>query len=145
MIQKFYPPFLVGEVVTNTELYRAFHCGNMGGMRRSIATGTLVLISDHTKMYSDKWHDDVLHYTGTGENGDQIIGGNHNRTLAESGNNGVEVHLFEVFEPKRYTYQGVVRLAAPPYQELRPGGNKRQRTVWMFLLKKQNVTLSNLF
>lgn len=49
----------------------------MGGMRRSTTTGTLVIISDHTKgLYDDKWYGDELHYTGMGKNGDQIITGN---------------------------------------------------------------------
>ena len=118
--QKFKPPFAIGDIVTNEELYHAFHCGNMGGMRRFKTTGTLVIISDHTKMYADKWYGDELHYTGMGKNGDQIIDGNQNKTLAESDHNGVEVHLFEVFNSTMYTYQGVVKLSNKPYQEVQP-------------------------
>lgn len=57
----------IGDIVTNKDICEAFHCGNMGGMRRSKATGTLVIISDHTKMYDDKWYGDELHYTGMGK------------------------------------------------------------------------------
>ena len=40
----------------------------MGGMRRSLTTNSLVIVSDHTKeLYDDKWVDDVLHYTGMGK------------------------------------------------------------------------------
>lgn len=34
----------------------------MGGMRRSKTTGTLVILSDHTKgLYDDKWYGDEFH------------------------------------------------------------------------------------
>lgn len=47
----FVPSFKVGQVVTNQELVNEFKVGSMDGMRRSKATGTLVIISDHTKVY----------------------------------------------------------------------------------------------
>ena len=48
--------FTVGQTVTNNELVSEFQCGNMGGMRRSNAKNSLILISDHTKsLYDDKW------------------------------------------------------------------------------------------
>ena len=53
----FKPPFEVGAVVSNAVLTEAFQVGNMGGMRRSKKTGTIVLISDNTKgLYHDAWH-----------------------------------------------------------------------------------------
>lgn len=133
----FKPPFEVGAVVSNAVMTEAFKVGNMGGMRRSKTTGTLVLISDNTKgLYSDKWNDGVLHYTGMGKIGDQALDKTQNKTLAESKNNGVEVHLFEVNEPGEYTYSGVVELAGQPYQETQPDDNGNPRKVWMFPLKK---------
>ena len=133
----FKPPFEVGAVVSNAVMTEAFKVGNMGGMRRSKTTGTLVLISDNTKgLYSDKWNDGVLHYTGMGKIGDQALDKTQNKTLAESKNNGVEVHLFEVNEPGKYTYSGVVELAGQPYQETQPDDNGNPRKVWMFPLKK---------
>ena len=40
----------------------------MGGMRRSKTTGTLVIISDHTKgLYDDKWYGHELHCIGMGK------------------------------------------------------------------------------
>ncbi len=131
------PSFSIGDVITHQELTDTFQCGNMGGMRRSKATGTLILISDHTKMYDDKWFGDELHYTGMGKNGDQVLVGNQNKTLAESKTNGVEVHLFEVFERTKYIYQGVVELAGVPYQEQQRGDDDQMRNVWMFPLKRK--------
>lgn len=53
---KFNPGFVIGEVVSNREVSKAFGCGIMGGMRPSTKTGTLVLISDMTKpFYKDEW------------------------------------------------------------------------------------------
>lgn len=90
----------------------------MGGMRRSKATNTLIIISDHTKgLYEDKWIGDILHYTGMGKKGDQSLLFMQNKTLAQSDENGVEVHLFEVFKPTEYIYRGIVSLADKPYQE----------------------------
>ncbi len=133
----FKPPFEVGAVVSNAIMSDAFKISNMGGMRRSKTTGTLVLISDSTKgLYHDKWNDGVLHYTGMGKIGDQVLTGNQNKTLAESGENGVEVHLFEVNGPGKYSYTGVVKLTGKPFQEIQPDDNGNPRKVWIFPLRK---------
>lgn len=133
----FKPPFEVGAVVSNAVMTEAFKIGNMGGMRRSKTTDTLVLISDNTKgLYHDKWKEGVLHYTGMGKTGDQVLTGNQNKTLAESGENGIEVHLFEVIGPGKYSYTGVVELAGKPYQETQPDDKGNPRKVWIFPLRK---------
>ena len=137
----FKPPFTIGSVVTNKELTKTFVVGNMGGMRRSKTTGTLVIISDHTKgLYDDKWYGDELHYTGMGKNGDQTLSGTQNRVLAESNKNGVEVHLFEVLEASKYIYQGVVHLCGAPYQEDQRDESGVVRKVWMFPLSTSGHT-----
>ena len=138
---KFVPSFPVGETVTNEEITKVFRVGNMGGMRRSKATGTLVIISDHTKgLYDDKWYGDELHYTGMGKNGDQDITWMQNKTLAESDTNGVEVHLFEVLESSKYIYQGVVHLCGEPYPESQKDDSGNMRKVWIFPLKTSEHT-----
>ncbi len=128
--------FKIGQKVTNSEIISEFKCGNMGGMRRSKTTNSLVIISDHTKgLYEDKWFGDILHYTGMGKNGDQDLYFSQNKTLAQSDTNGVEVHLFEVLVPTEYIYRGVVYLADKPYQEIQKGEDGVPRKVWMFPLK----------
>lgn len=108
----------------------------MGGMRRSRATNTLMLICDHTKgLYDDMWHGDVLHYTGMGKVGDQVLAGNQNKTLYESGRNGIHVHLFEVLDPAEYTYRGEVKLVDKPYRDIQNDDNGHPRKVWMFPIK----------
>lgn len=140
----FKPPFEIGAVVSNGQLSDAFGVGNMGGMRRSKKTGTLVLISDNTKgLYSDKWENGILHYTGMGKIGDQSIEKTQNKTLAQSETNGVEVHLFEVHERAKYTYTGVVELSGKPFQETQPDDNGNPRKVWIFPLRKVSELKTN--
>lgn len=138
-MNKFTPMLKVGECISNEDLTKIFKVGNMGGMRRSKQTGTLVIISDHTKgLYQDKWIGDVLHYTGMGKNNDQTLSGNQNKTLAESEKNGVEVHLFEVLRPSKYIYLGKVHLCGAPYQEVQKDDSGKIRKVWMFPIQTEN-------
>lgn len=130
------PTFPINSLVNNADIVNEFQCGNMGGMRRSTNTNTLVIVSDHTKgLYEDRWVGDVLHYTGMGKSGDQRIDFMQNKTLAESGTNNVEVHLFEVLEVRQYRYLGVVELCDTPYQEFQKDQDGLLRRVWMFPLK----------
>ncbi|NCB75041.1 MAG: HNH endonuclease [Clostridia bacterium] len=130
--------FEVGQTVTHNNFVKEFHCGNMGGMRRSHTTNSLVIISDNTKqLYKDKWVGDILHYTGMGKNGDQDINFTQNRTLGLSVMNGIEVHLFEVLVSTKYIYRGIVTLADKPYQDIQPGEDGIPRKVWIFPLKLQ--------
>lgn len=125
-----------GQIINNTQLCKIFKCSTQGGMRRSNKTNTLVLVSNHVKsIYDDKWIDNVLHYTGTGKIGDQSLSFNQNQTLNNSINNGVIVHLFEVFKEKEYFYQGIVKLHAEPYQDSQIDEKENLRLVWMFPLK----------
>lgn len=127
------PSFKIGATVSNEQMRKEFKVGNMGGMRKSNTYNCLILISDHTKgLYEDKWHGSVLHYTGMGQHGNQFLKGNQNNTLYYSNSNGVELHLFEVMNPGEYTYRGVVKLAAPAYQEDQKDVDGHNRKVWMF-------------
>ncbi|OOF49643.1 HNH endonuclease [Rodentibacter trehalosifermentans] len=128
----------INTILTNQELMDIFKCANSGGMRRSHRTNSLVIIFDHTKhLYDDCWKDGILHYTGMGKNGDQSLDFQQNKTLAASRTNGVEVHLFEVFKHKEYTYMGQVYLVGEPYQAKQKGEDKLDRNVWVFPLKKK--------
>lgn len=135
--------FNTGQIVTHADIIAEFQCGNMGGMRRSKATNSLVIISDHTKgLYEDKWIGDVLHYTGMGKKGDQALYFMQNKTLAQSETNGVEVHLFEVLVSSEYIYRGIVSLSGTPYQEVQKGDDGLPRKVWMFPLKLKEESQS---
>lgn len=129
-----------GIVLNNNELTSIFLCGPQGGMRRSLRTNTLVLVSDQTKVYRDRWENNIFLYTGMGLTGDQDFYYMQNKTLYESRINGVDVHLFEVFAPKQYTYMGKVELAAEPYMEQQGDQNHNPRHVCIFPLQVKSDT-----
>lgn len=129
----FDPGLNIGQIVNNTGLMQIFKCSQQGGMRKSNTTNTLVIVTDYTRgIYHDKWIGGVLHYTGMGLSGDQDINYMQNRTLNESDDNEVDVHLFEVMDPGEYTYCGRIELVSKPYTETQPDENDKDRLVWMF-------------
>ena len=135
----FKPNMSQGEIVNNQRLCEIFRCSPQGGMRRSLMTETLVIVSNHVKsVYDDRWVNDIFHYTGMGLEGDQRLDGSQNKTLAESKTNGVSVHLFEVFQDREYAYAGEVELADDPYTEQQPDTSGKVRQVWMFPLQLVN-------
>ena len=71
-----------------------------------------------------------------GKIGDQDINFMQNKTLNNSKTNGIEVFLFEVFEPKKYVFGGRVELAGEPYQEKQKDDEDNMRNVWIFPLKR---------
>jgi 5-methylcytosine-specific restriction enzyme A len=127
---------VIGQVYHNQEIAKAFKYSTQGGMRRSHATNTLVIFSDHTKgIYEDKWiinsdGEEILLYTGMGQEGDQDIEFGQNKTLNESRSNGVRVYLFEAFISGEHVFKGQVELVQDPYTEIQLG-----REVWMFPLR----------
>jgi 5-methylcytosine-specific restriction protein A len=79
------------------------------------------------------WEGDVLHYTGMGPTGNQSLTYAQNRTLAESPQTEIPLHLLEALEPLKYTYAGEVTFAL--YQEEQLDDDGKVRKVWMFPLK----------
>jgi 5-methylcytosine-specific restriction protein A len=125
-----------GSVVDNEQLCTLFGCSPQGGLRRSLKTNTLVIVSNHiASIYDDRWMEGIFHYTGMGQLGDQSLTYSQNKTLAEISTNGVEVNLFEVDKEGEYRYQGLVELAGKPYQETQPDQSKTDRLVWVFPLR----------
>ena len=123
-------------VLNNKQRCEIFGCSTQGGMRRSLTTNTLVIVSNHVKsIYDDRWDDDVLHYTGMGTKGDQSIDSAQNKTLAQSETNGVLIHLFEVFVDQEYLYRGMVALCNDPYFERQPDERGMARDVCVFPLR----------
>lgn len=125
----------LGQTINNNQIAEIFKCSTQGGMRRSHTTKTLVIISDHTKLYEDKWIGKTFYYTGMGKKGHQSLTFAQNKTLAESNINGVAVHLFEVLRPTEYVYMGKVHIVGEPYQEEQFDEDKMLRNVWVFPLE----------
>ncbi len=103
------------------------------GMPYSVERNILFVLSKHGSLYEDEWRDDVLHYTGWGQEGDQTLT-RGNEKLANSSTNGYEVHLFEVIGGI-YKYRGPVKLVSGPYQKIMPDKNGIDRKVWVFPIK----------
>lgn len=129
--------FTKDQIVSNEELMEMFKCSNSGGMRRSKETNSLALIAKHDiKLYTNKWKNDIFHYTGMGQVGDQSLDYKQNKILAKSDNiENLEIHLFESFYPNEYIYKGRVFLAEKPYQEKQLDINCNKRSVWIFPLR----------
>ncbi len=129
---------IVGNKYSNNEIASIFKCSNMGGMRRSKTTNSLVLIAKHTNpLYDDQWTEDgILNYTGMGTIGDQSINFGQNKTLAMSAQNNIKVYLFESYKENEYYYCGEVALCGNIYTdyEIDSDGNRRQ--VIKFPLKR---------
>jgi len=127
---------IIHDIVSNEEICRVFLCSPQGGMRRSLKTNSLVLISGTKRsIYMDHWDGDVFHYTGMGLLGDQSLYDGQNWTLVSSPKNGVKVYLFEAIEKNRYRFEGQVELTADPYQEQQIDSEARSRLVWVFPLR----------
>ena len=132
----FRPKLKIGETFTNEDITNIFKCKNYGGMRRSLKTNSLVLISDHTKpFYGDCWLNGILHFAGIGLKGDQSLEHFPNSVLYESSRRRIILYLFEVFEKGKYIFTGNVTLEGDPYHRLRPDINGDLRKVWIFPLK----------
>lgn len=132
----FDPKLEIGQVINNEELCQIFKCSSQGGMRRSITTGTLVLIANYVNgIYHDRWIGGVLHYTGMGLNGDQDIDYSQNHTLNNAKLLGIDVFLFEVMEEREYTYCGRAELVDEPYTEMQLDASGRNRKVCIFPIK----------
>jgi 5-methylcytosine-specific restriction protein A len=128
-------PFEPGEVVDNEAIHAVFRCSLQGPMRWSAGTGSLVLISDHTDPANrDTWIGKVYHFTGMGVAGEEGPATRQNKTLAESGGNGIGLYLFEVFREGEYTYRGEVGLADNPYRSRQLDRDRNPRDVLVFPL-----------
>jgi len=127
----------LGSHYSNDDICNTFLCSPQGGMRRSQKTNTLVLVANHVKsIFDDRWDGNTMNYTGMGLKGDQSLDFMQNKTLSESNANGVNIHFFEVFTEKVYTYQGQVVLSDKPFQEQQDDEDGNSRSVWVFPLRR---------
>jgi hypothetical protein len=125
---------LPGDTLTNEQLNDIFGVANMGGIRISKLTGTILLVSSvDNDLYEDRDQDGFFSYTGEGQRGDQeLVRGN--KALYDSPGTGAPLLLFYKKQANEYEFQGEVRLAAVPTQEQQPDADGQSRAVWVFPL-----------
>ncbi len=133
---EFSVPLKPGDTLDNDTLRAIFHCGPEGIMRHSPKTGSLVIVSDHTRSpYEDAWVNNFFHYTGRGLGGKQGISLRENKMLVEAKTHGVRLCLFEVFEAGHYVYMGEVEPSDKPFLSRQSDSGKNIREVCIFPLK----------
>jgi len=141
--------YVVKQGYSRDEIINSFKVSGQSGMMRSHKTNTLVLIANHEKaIYTDDWHGGIMHYTGMGRVGDQNLYSAQNRTLLESNENGITVHLFEIFNNKlsnKYIYSGIIKLIGNPFKARQKDLNGDDRDVWLFPIRSQSLTDSSVF
>lgn len=138
---------VVGNKYTNNEIASTFKCSNMGGMRRSKETNTLVLIAKHNNpLYDDQWTDEgILNYTGMGTENDQSIEFAQNKTLTIAKKEGIKVYLFESLKDNEYYFSGEVELCGTPFQASETDINNKMRKVIKFPLKRKDPSKRVIF
>jgi predicted ATP-binding protein involved in virulence len=141
----FNPNLQIGQEITNSKLMEIFRCGDRGGMRRSLKTNTLVLITnERSNEYYNSWKEDELwHYQGMGSDGNQHLEYMQNKTLAISNEKGIKLHLFKRIEKGPYVYLGKVLLASNPYYKEIKGVSKVRKFLFFPLIevgREVNVT-----
>jgi hypothetical protein len=130
-----------GEVIDNRTLCDLFGVANTGGIRVNNRRSQIVLVSNNTDpTYRNEWRDEILHFVGRGSVGPQTLA-RQNKTLANATRRGYALHLFEVFEKRRYTYAGEVELASEPYMSDQPDARAHDRFVWIFPLRNEERVL----
>jgi len=135
---------IIGNIYSNSEITNTFKCSNMGGMRRSKETNSLVLIAKHNNpLYDDQWTDNgILNYTGMGTENDQSIEFAQNKTLTISKREGIKVYLFESYKDNEYYFDGEVELAGTPFQSEETDINGNLRKVIKFPLRRVDSSKS---
>jgi len=124
-----------GSIIDEKTLMNIFKCGQMGGMRRSLRTNSLVLLSynDETYYKKAKKEEGIWKYTGMGKSGDQSLDYLQNKTLFSSNEKDINVYLF-IVNDKKYKFIDQVFLAGEPTKEEFPGEDGDIREILLFPL-----------
>lgn len=99
----------IGQILTNDELSSIFFCGREGKIRVSETEKLIIVIADFDNpVFKDHWEGNLLHFTASGQTGDQSLESSPNLYLHDSTHNGIGVVLFESYFSNQYTYRGIV-------------------------------------
>jgi len=129
----------IDQVLENKDIAETFLCSNQGGIRKSKKTNTMVLLAKFDNCsYKHRKDGDILYFTGMGKKGNQEMK-RQNKSLLNAKEEGFTLHLFELYEDKKYIYKGVVELISTPIIEQQLDDNGEERDVFMFPLKIREV------
>lgn len=132
-----------GGIYSQKDLQNIFGVSGMSGIMFSKKNNLVVLISKNKGgLYENKWLDNIIHYTGEGQTGDQVIS-RGNKKIVDSSKEDIPLHLFEVYKKGEYFYQGEVYLESDYYQTTKPGKDEKTRNVYVFPLKLKDSTRIN--
>ncbi|TQR37583.1 AAA family ATPase [Brevibacillus brevis] len=140
-MKKLEHPLTKNQTIDNETLMQIFKCGVMGGMRRSLASNCLVLISN-SKSNDYKnilFENNTLQFMGMGRKGNQKLGYGHNKTLYFSNRDRIQLFLFKSDEKDSYTFLGEVKLAGEPKLSLQEDYEGNSRNVLIFPLVEVGV------
>jgi len=113
----FNPQIQKGDFLTNEEISKLFRCAIQGGMRRSLKTNSLVLVTDKKgNTYKNISRDDneIWWFSGMGNEMDQTTDYKSNKTLYNSNIEKVNLFLFIKVKEKKYEYIGKMLLIGEP-------------------------------
>ena len=127
----------IDQVLENKEIAEIFLCSNQGGIRKSKKTNTMILLAKFDNCsYKHRKDGDILYFTGMGKKGNQEMK-RQNKSLLNAKEEGFTLHLFELYEDKKYIYKGEVELISNPIIEEQLDDNNEKRDVFMFPLKRK--------
>lgn len=126
----------LGSVLTNKEIAELFQVTNQGGIRKSNATKSVVLIAKMIPcVYKHKKIKDVFYFVGMGKKGNQTIT-RQNKGLFEAKKEGFKIYLFELYEEGKYIYKGIQEICGDIKTEVQKDEEGNDRDVLLFPLKK---------
>lgn len=129
--------FKVGDIFTNKDMCNEFRCGNMGRIRVSNITNTLVLLTyEHKGCYIDEVKDEITYYTGQGKISDQTLD-KRNEKLYNYKKYDLSIHLFRVTKANNYIYEGEMEILGTPYIDVQKDDLNALRNVYIFPLKRK--------
>lgn len=131
-----------GSIIDEKTLMQIFKCGPRGGMRRSLRTNSLVLLSYNEDSFYKKVRKEngIWKYTGMGRSGDQSLDYLQNKTLLNSNEKGINLYLFTA-NGNEFTFIDQVFLAGQPETEKFPGEDGIIRDILVFPLIEVGVKM----
>ena len=129
-----------GETIRRKDLHDEYGGKRQGGISPSSSSPNIMIFTDpetgHQHGYLDRWEEGILHYTGEGQTGPQVMSHGNLQILQHE----VSGRALRVFEGSsgEVTYVGRFELQDPPYYTARApesGSPGQMRSVIMFRLR----------